>query len=198
KTDDLATYAERTTPVRELSAEFSSYVDDIVNHMIEETGGLLEDGKAKGYSNKDITTRYLVNEGKGDELEQKLRRLEEQFIEFIDPEDRDRMAGELNIEIDETWKESDKKSWAEFNFNHMPLLATMPIFEKIKNDVKSAESSVLNYLLNKVGGEDVVFDNYQVVMQAKKGYVIKGEPFEADFFLSTSASEIGRASCRVR
>lgn len=188
KTDDLATYAKRTTPVRELSAEFSSYVDDIVNHMIEETGGLLEDGKAKGYSNKDITTRYLVNEGKGDELEQKLRGLEEQFLEFIDPEDRDRMAGELNIEIDETWKESDKKSWAEFNFNHMPLLATMPIFEKIKNDVKSAESSVLNYLLNKVGGEDIVFDNYQVVMQAKKGYVIKGEPFEADFFLSTSAS----------
>lgn len=47
---------------------------------------------------------------------------------------------------------------------------------------------MLNYLMNKVGGEDIVFDNYQVVMQSKKGYVIKGEPFEADFFLSTSAS----------
>lgn len=195
KDDNLATYAERTGPVRELSADFSTYVDGIVDHMIQETGGYLEDGKVKGYQNKDITTRYLVNEGKGDELEQRLRNLEEEFLEYVDPADRERMANELSIEIDESWRESDKRSWAEFNFSHMPLLATMPIFEKIKNDVKSAESSVLNYLMNKVGGEDIVFDNYQVVMQAKKGYVIKGEPFEADFFLSTSAS--GTSNTRI-
>jgi len=195
KDDNLATYAERTGPVRELSANFSEYVDGIVNHMIEETGGYLEDGKVKGFQNKDITTRYLVNEGKGDELEQRLRSLEEEFLEYVDPQDRERMANELSIEIDESWQESDKRSWAEFNFNQMPLLATMPIFEKIKNDVKSAESSLLNYLMNKVGGEDIVFDNYQVVMQAKKGYVIKGEPFEADFFLSTSAS--GTSNTRI-
>ncbi len=188
KDDNLATYAERTGPVRELSANFSEYVDGIVDQMIEETGGYLDDGKVKGFQNKDITTRYLVNEGKGDELEQRLRGLEDEFLQYVDPQDRERMANELSIEIDESWQESEKKSWAEFNFNQMPLLATMPIFEKIKNDVKSAESSLLNYLMNKVGGEDVVFDNYQVVMQAKKGYVIKGEPFEADFFLSTSAS----------
>lgn len=188
KKDELATYAERTKPVQELSSEFSAYVDEIVNHMIQETGGYLEDGTVKGYKNKDVTTRYLVNEGKGSELEERLIGLEEKFLEYVDPEDRERMASELNIEIDEAWKDSDKKSWADFNFRQMPLLATMPIFEKIKNDVKSAESSILNYLMNKVGGEDVVFDNYQVVMQAKKGYVIVGEPFEADFFLSTSAS----------
>src|SRR5690625_7020071 len=79
----------------------------------------------------------------------------------------------------------------------MPMLATMPIFEKIKNDVKSAESSMLNYLMNKVGGEEIVFDNYQVVMQSKKGYVIKGEPFEADFFLSTSASSSSNTQLSV-
>lgn len=188
KKDELAVYAERTKPVQELSNEFSDYVDGIVDHMIEETGGYLEDGTVKGYKNKDITTRYLVNEGTGTELKERFEGLEEKFLQYVDPEDKDRMAAELNIEIDEAWQDSDKKSWAEFNFTHMPLLATMPIFEKIKNDVKSAESSMLNYLMNKVGGEDVVFDNYQVVMQAKKGYVIKGEPFEADFFLSTSAS----------
>lgn len=188
KKDELAVYAERTKPVQELSSEFSDFVDGIVDHMIEETGGYLDDGTVKGYKDKDITTFYLVHEDNGDELEERLKGLEEKFLQFIDPEDQERMANEINIDIDEAWKDSDKKSWAEFNFAHMPLLATMPIFEKIKNDVKSAESSVLNYLMSKVGGEDVVFDKYQVVMQAKKGYVIRGEPFEADFFLSTSAS----------
>lgn len=188
KRESLRTYAERTKPIRELSADFSDYVDEIVNFMVTETGGYLEDGTAKGFQNKDITTRYLVNEGKGDELEERMKGLEDAFLEYVDPEDRDRMASEISIEIDESWRDSDKKSWADYNFRQMPLLATMPIFEKIKNDVKSAESSMLNYLMNKVGGEDIVFDNYQVVMQSKKGYVIKGEPFEADFFLSTSAS----------
>lgn len=188
KKKDLETYAERTTPVRELSAEYAGYIDEILDHMVSETGGYLEDGTAKGFQDKDITTRYLVNEGKGDELEQRLLGLEEAFLQYVDPEDRDRMASEISIDIDDAWKESDKKSWADFNFRQMPLLATMPIFEKLKNDIKSAESTMLNYLLNKVGGEDIVFDNYQVVMQSKKGYVIKGEPFEADFFLSTSAS----------
>ncbi|GAA5221424.1 type IX secretion system motor protein PorM/GldM [Membranihabitans marinus] len=188
KKDELAVYAERTKPVQEISKEFSTYVDEIVDHMIEETGGYLEDGSLKGYKNKDITTRFLVNEGKGDELEQKIAGLEEQFLQFIDPEDRERLAGEINLEIDESWKETEKMSWADFNFRQMPLLATLPIFSKIKNDVKSAEATVLNYLMNKVGGEDIVFDKFQVVMQAKKGYVIKGEPFEADFFLSSSAS----------
>src|SRR5690606_16458064 len=72
KKDELATYAERTKPVQELSADFSAYVDEIVNHMIQETGGYLEDGTVKGFKNKDITTRYLVNEGKGTELEERL------------------------------------------------------------------------------------------------------------------------------
>lgn len=188
KKDELATYADRTKPVQALSKEFSDYVDGIVNHMIEATDGYLEDGQLKGYKNKDITTRYLVNEGKGDELEEKIAGLEAQFLQYVDEEDRERLAGEINLEIDESWKESDKVSWADFNFRQMPLLATLPIFSKIKNDVKSAEATVLNYLMNKVGGEDIVFDRFQVVMQAKKGYVIKGEPFEADFFLSSSAS----------
>jgi len=197
KKESLRTYAERTKPVRDLSADFSDYVDGIVEHMIEETGGYLDDGTPRGYRNKDVTTRYLVNEGKGDELEERLRGLEDAFLEFVDPEDRDRMASEISIELDESWKDTDKISWADYNFRQMPMLATMPIFEKIKNDVKSAESSMLNYLMNKVGGEEIVFDNYQVVMQSKKGYVIKGEPFEADFFLSTSASSSSNTQLSV-
>src|SRR5680860_1878698 len=73
KKDELATYAERTKPVQELSSEFSDYVDGIVNHMVEETGGYLDDGTVKGYKNKDVTTRYLVDEGTGTELEERLR-----------------------------------------------------------------------------------------------------------------------------
>src|SRR5690625_7214234 len=69
KKESLRTYAERTKPVRDLSADFSDYVDGIVEHMIEETGGFRDDGSHGVYGNKDVTTRSLVSDGKGDELE---------------------------------------------------------------------------------------------------------------------------------
>jgi hypothetical protein len=70
----------------------------------------------------------------------------------------------------------------------MPLSATLPIFAKFKNDAKASEAAVLNYLLGKVGGEDVVLDKFTVSANAKKSYVIKGDVFEADVFLTASAS----------
>jgi gliding motility-associated protein GldM len=82
-----------------------------------------------------------------------------------------------------------KENWADFTFGHMPLGACMPIFSKFINDIKASEASSLNYLASKVGvgGETVVLDKYTVVSAPKKSYVIKGEPFETDVFLSASA-----------
>lgn len=33
----------------------------------------------------------------------------------------------------------------------MPLAAVLPILNKLKNDAKSSEATVLNYLMNKIG-----------------------------------------------
>src|SRR5690606_16500714 len=77
----------------------------------------------------------------------------------------------------------------DFNFRQMPVGALLPVFTKFQNDAKSTEAAILNYLLSKVGGEDIVLDKFQVVSSPKKTYVIKGEKFETDIFLSASASE---------
>ena len=69
-----------------------------------------------------------------------------------------------------------QSKWADFTFDHMPLAATLPIFSKFKNDIKSAEAAILNYLLGKVGGEDIVLDKFTVVSAPKKAYVIKVAP----------------------
>jgi hypothetical protein len=74
------------------------------------------------------------------------------------------------------------------NFNHMPLQAAIPILRKFQNDNKNSEATILNYLANKVGtNKDIVLDKFMVVSAAKKSYVIKGETYEADIFLSAFA-----------
>ena len=43
--------------------------------------------------------------------------------------------------------------------------------------------------MSKVGGEDIVLDKFQVVSSPKKTYIISGEKFETEVFLSASASQ---------
>lgn len=196
KKPELAKYAERTNPARELSKNFSDEVDVLWEELVEASGGRYPDddpkypGDLRAKKNKDVTTRILVDGGKGEELKAKILETRTKFMEFIDEEDKATFAGNITLEIDdEAWTHSkDKKSWAAYNFKQMPIGAIMPMFTKFKNDAKSTESAVLNYLMGKVGGEDIVLDKFQVVSSPKKTYIIKGDKFETEVFLSASAS----------
>lgn len=202
------TYADRLDGLKSTSKEGTAYVDDIINILIDESG--TPDGKVdeldyvtvgannkrelKGKKNYDGTTRIMVDADKGTELLEKMKELKTKFLSFVDEADRPGIAKNLPINIDEeAWKASPnaKKNWADFTFGHMPLGATMPIFSKFKNDIKASEAEILGYLSSKVGvgGATVVLDKYTVVSAPKKSYIIKGEKFETDVFLSASAGK---------
>lgn len=193
KTKETEKYAERVDPAREYSKELTSYIDNLVTSMIDETGGYkeLSDGHKElvGKKNKDVTTRILVYEGKGEELHKMIDDTREKFMTLIDTADKASFLANVPLVIDDrSWREArGKSSWSDFNFRQMPLAAVLPILSKIKNDAKNTEAAVLNYLVKKVGGEDIVLDQFQVVSSPKKSYVIAGETFETDIFLSASA-----------
>lgn len=182
KKASLQTYADRVDPITSLSDEATAYID-----------GIVEDIKSNSRGEKDYAgvTRLMVDEGKGEELKEKLLEFKTRFLSYADEKDKDRLASTLPIEIDdESWKESNhsKKNWADFTFGHMPKAAVMPIFSKFKNDIKSSEAKMLNYLAESVGTTtEVVLDKFTVVSAPKKSYIIKGEKFETDVFLSASA-----------
>ena len=61
----LRTYAERANPTRELSKDFTQYIQNIIDTMVNSTGGYITDPRTgitalKGEKDKDITTRMLV------------------------------------------------------------------------------------------------------------------------------------------
>ena len=202
KKESLATYAERVDPIIQKSDELAEYLQSIVGGMIEESGGYLEDRENPGtYTDDlkdakdyDITTRTLVTKsdgtpGVGKDVKEKLLRYKEEIMQYVDEEDRAAFEKEVSVQIDdETWKKKKKKSWSHMNFDHMPLQAVIPIFSKYVNDVKSTESAALNYLAGKVGTTaDLTFDKYTVVSAPEKSYVIKGEQYKADLFLTAAA-----------
>ena len=214
KTKELEKYDQRTAPARQYSKELTDYInDEIVDYMIDQTGnkdGIVDDGDydeykgvkfLHGQKNKDITTKYLVEDGKGAELKAKIEEYHDKFLGLIDEEDRASFEPNIALTIDdETWRSSidkSKKSWEDFNFRQMPLASTLPIFRKFINDTKSTEAAVLNYLMGKVGGEEVVLDQFQVVSSPVKTYVMDGETFETDVFLSASASQATNAKIGI-
>lgn len=196
KRESLAKYAERVDPTRQYATELNDYIQNIIDTMITATGGYLTDPETgqitdhlKGEKNKDVTTRILVDKGVGEELKAKILEYRGKFVSLLDTADQITYAKDIALDIDdETWKKKKKKSWSEMNFNHMPLQAALPILRKFQNDVKNSEATILNYLATQVGTTtDVVLDKFTVVSAAKKSYVIKGEPYEADIFLSAFA-----------
>ena len=215
KKKELEVYAEKVAPARQYSKELSEYIDGIVSTLIDAAGdnnGSVDAGdyvevqgvtELRGKKNKDVTTRLLVDEGKGAEIKSKIEEYRAKFLELVDEEDRAAFEKEVSLAIDdESWRKSKKKrkngSWQAFNFRQMPLAATMPIFTKFKNDAKSTESAVLNYLMGKVGGEDIVLDKFTVVSAPKKSYVINGETFETEVFLSASAGGGSNTGISIR
>lgn len=197
KKPELQQYADRAPQARALSKEFNEYITGIWQELVDGSGGRYPDDDPKfahdlkGKKDKDTPTRILVNgpDAKGEAIKAKVLEYRQKFLELIDEADRDGFTSKISMEIDdESWQTKKAKNWSEYNFRQMPVGALEPMFTKFVNDAKSTESAILNYYLEKVGGEDIVLDKFQVVSSPKKTYVIKGDKFETDVFLSASAS----------
>lgn len=214
KKESFKVYADRIDGVTTTSKEATAYIKGIMDKLIDESGnrnGSVDDGdyieaegvkELLGKRDYAATTRLMVDEGVGEELKTKMLEFKAAFAKVADPADKAKLEANIPIAIDDaTWQSSTnkKKNWADFTFGHMPLGATMPIFSKFINDVKASEASALNYLAGKVGvgGETVVLDKFTVVSAPKKSYVIKGEPFETEVFLSAAAGNDSKTGISI-
>jgi gliding motility-associated protein GldM len=204
KSATLAKYSERVDKVGAISKDGTSYLSGLFDKVIDEAGNrdkqvnegdyIVDQNGNKEFRGKrdyDATTRLLVDSGEGEKMKAKMLDIKAQYMALIDDADKASFESKMPIVIDDNaWKKSlnPKKSWSDFTFGHMPLGACAPIFSKFSNDIKSAEAGVLNYLAAKVGlTKEVVLNKFSVVSAPKKSYVILGENFETDVFLSASA-----------
>lgn len=188
-------YADRVDDIVKTGDEFVSYVETIWDTLLVTSGGMIEkNGKEvmKNKKNKDATTRYLVDKGKGEELKNKIVAAREEFLNYIEPEEREAFESKIALEIDDqSWREAKKKdSWADFNFRQMPVGAVQPILTKFINDAKATESAVLNHYLEKVGGTDIVFDKFEVVSAPEKSYIVTGDTYKSNIFLSAASDNV--------
>jgi gliding motility-associated protein GldM len=202
--------------VQQISKEFNAYVESLRTEMVDATDGYypaddeMHPNYPKGFKDKDVTTRILVEEEKGNELEAKILGNREKILARIkslsglpgtqiNDESIEKLSNSISLNVSEEWKK-DKvaKSWAEFTFKQMPLASVFPLLTKYQNDMKSSESAVINFLVNQVGLTSFKVDNFIPISSALKSYVIEGEAYAADISVgATSKSITENMSIRV-
>jgi len=218
KKASLAKYADLIDPGRQLSAEMNDYIAGIKDQLISDKGYVLDENGNETdelFAKKDyaLVQTMLVDgpdgtgaNSMGEQLRTKLLAYKQGMMDLVedDPEtksvdEKAEFAKSVSVQIDdETWQKKGKKSWQEMNFGHMPLQSVLPIFTKFQNDIKSTEAAFLNYLAGKVGTTtDVVIDKYTVVSAPDKSYIIKGEKYRSEIFLSAAASADSKTGISV-
>lgn len=79
-----------------------------------------------------------------------------------------------------------EKAWYSGVFEEMPAIATLAVLNKIKNDVKIAESEALAYLIGSMDAGDFRVNKIEAIPVTKTAYVMKGGTYSANIILAAT------------
>lgn len=190
-------YKNRAIKANQLSNDFVNYIEQIRQTLFEKAGGpnpKIPD-QPKDIRNKDITTKMFVNDGLGNEIMNKITETRNELSKLVDNDAT--TVGALSLAVEELPTGTKAKNWSEFKFKQMPVSAVFPLLGKMQSDAKSSATAVLNYCATKVQGTDLKFDKFIPGVNPKKNYVVLGENFEAEVFLSAFSSKTDNVSISV-
>jgi gliding motility-associated protein GldM len=180
-----------------IGSEFNSYIEGVRTMLFEKAKGPSKNDPdiPKDIRNKDITTKIFVNDKLGDEIEAKIKDTRAKFLELVgnDP----KVAAALPLDVEALPPGTTMKSWSEFKFKQMPVAAIFPVLGKMQSDGKSSTSAIMSWCAEQMGKIDIKFDNFAPAVSAEKSYVISGDKYVADVFLSAYSSQSSNYSISV-
>ncbi|MFY9310686.1 MAG: gliding motility protein GldM [Bacteroidia bacterium] len=186
---------ELAQKIKKNATELTEYIDKLQKELVVKTDKVAEGvadtlqmANIKSKDNYDIPTNILIGEsedgsaGLSRTLKNKLIEYREQLTACIAP--KDRASVKLDIDTSDPESSATNENWEMYNFYHRPLVASITILSKFKNDVKNAESVVVDYLLKQIDTEVMKFDTIAAKVIPQSNYVLLGEEYKADVFLA--------------
>ncbi|TYP88195.1 gliding motility-associated protein GldM [Sphingobacterium allocomposti] len=181
---------EKAKQAQAIIAELNQYIDGIKEEFVEQGGGIDEKtGDLKMRENEDIAPNMMINGKKGEELKKKINGTRQKLLALLTPEEQKSVS--FSLEANDPDKAvNGKRRWEEINFGSgTPLTAAMTILTKIQTDAQNAESDVVKLILGKMDQAVVNLDRFSAVAVAPTSYLIQGQPYSAEVFLTASDSK---------
>lgn len=181
---------EKAKQARQIIADLNQYINSIKEDFEKQGGGYDEaTGDLVQRKNVDISPDIMINKKKGVELKNLINNTREKLIALLGPEDKKNVSFSLEAK-DLEKKINGKSKWEEVNFgNGIPLTAAMTILTKIQTDAQNAESDVVKLILGKMDQAVVNLDQFAAVAVAPTSYLIQGQPYQAEIFLTAYDSK---------
>lgn len=188
---------ERAKPIydkaklaRQYADELNKYVEELKAELTQKGEGIdPETGDVTKRSDLDISPNVMINNNKGKQLKDKINATREKLINLLDQKDRD-VSFTLGANDPKNPKIGQPKTWEGANFGDgTPLTAALTVLTKIQSDTKNAESETVKKIFGKMDQAIVNLDQFNAVAVAPTSYVLQGQPYTAEVFLTASDSK---------
>jgi gliding motility-associated protein GldM len=165
-------------------------IEELKKTLIEKSGGIDDQtGDYRGRDNMDVSPHIMIDGKKATELRNEINDTRDKLISLLDPKDRVGINVSLTAEDPIPAKNAAKKSWEDAYFGEgIPMGAAMTSLIKVQSDAKNAESEVIKKILSKFDQAVVNLDKFEAVAVAPTSYVVVGQPYTAQVFLTASDS----------
>lgn len=186
--------------VKDASKKLCDYINELKSDIKQHSEGIdkkkadtLRTSLVEKLDDYDTPTHFMIGDdpanvtGKAKELKAKLVE-HRKFLATMLPKGSANKLNGLSTD-DQFSKENEKMiSWEWYNFYHAPLAATMAQLSRIQNEIKNAESDVVNELFASINANDFKFDALQARIIAESSYILAGDDYKADVFVAATSS----------
>ena len=190
---------DKAVEVQRRADSLYNYIQDFKEHIailadgqkaVNERRG--EDGKGdptrriEGNSNLDVTAQYAINEKHGAELKEIVAYYRDYAAGLADQDAELRNSILQNLATERGWNAHEKDScdWEVAIFEGMPVGASITILTKMQNDVRSTESQLIQYLMDRTDAGDLRVNKLNAYVIPNSNYVIRGGRYSAQIILA--------------
>ncbi len=170
------------------SDEMVKYLNDWKRRIVMASGGYGKEDSTfpDKMDNIDATTSLLVERKGGDTIKAKILELRRYLLSQLPPSDTAQYGPTMPLAIDPAHKNEHNPTgdWNVANFEHMPSIASLALFSKFQNDVRSSENMVIKRLSELAHTRDLKFDTMAAVAVPKTTYALQGDKIEATILLA--------------
>jgi gliding motility-associated protein GldM len=182
---------QRAQQASKVANDLDTYVKALKDQLIVAGGGINPStGDVDKRENLDVSPHVMTEGKKGEELRQKINETREKLLGFLNAKERKGVNFSLNADAPKSTN-GPQKSWEDAYFGEgIPLGATLTTLAKIQADNKNAENEVVKRILGEAEQAQVNLDKFDAVAVAPTSYVLVGQPYTADVFLTAYDSKL--------
>jgi gliding motility-associated protein GldM len=193
----------KANAVRKEADNVANYIEDLKTELIRKVDGIDEGEPTpslpdmEALDNYDIPTNILCGDeqngrgAKASELKKKLEEFKVKIVQNVPPASKANFEKTLQTLLktsDPEKGEDGKRTWEMSNFYHNPVAAVVALLTKFQNDIRNAESQVIDDLLTSVDKNIIKLDQLNAKVISNSTVVTIGTDYQADVFLSATSS----------